>query len=249
VTDFNAAFRKWVRDSQVVDTNGDPLVVYHGTRDDAPGGKRFAGQFYDESHFSESREVAERMAGPEGRIIPVYLSIQNPKYVEDLGNASSWSDAMYEAMEDDHDGFAYENEYEGGGMSFMTFWNTQIKSAEENDGTWDADDPDIRSNPSGNLRFYHGTSTALDLRPGDLLLPPKLTGKLQEVGRKLRMELVFFTLDRESARIYAGRARRIFGGEPVVFEVDPHGEIEEINLQPGTTVLASPAAEILREVP
>jgi hypothetical protein len=39
--------------------------------------------------------------------------------------------------------------------SWITFLPEQIKSAFDNDGTWDADDPDIRSNPSKPLYEIH----------------------------------------------------------------------------------------------
>ncbi|SEL25687.1 hypothetical protein [Nitrosovibrio tenuis] len=64
------AFRKWFKDSKVVDENGEPLVVYHGT----PGGGFFVfdpsrsgtrGTYESASlgvYFSEDRQYANTMA-------------------------------------------------------------------------------------------------------------------------------------------------------------------------------------------
>lgn len=46
-----------------------------------------------------------------------------------------------------YDGFVYENEQEGPGDSWIVWSPYQVKSA-DNDGTWDVDDADVRSNPS-----------------------------------------------------------------------------------------------------
>ena len=54
------------------------------------------------------------------------------------------------------------------------------------------------------LMYYHGTSTELLIE--HKLLPPDITGKIQEVGRKKNTNKVFFTKDKNSAKIYAGRS-------------------------------------------
>jgi hypothetical protein len=92
--------------------------------------------------------------------------------------------------------------------------------------------------------FYHGTSTAVGLKPGVDLLPPDQTDKISEKGRKKNLDKVFFTKDIGSAKIYAGRAVNQFGGQPVVFKVTPVGKIEALNLTPGSTVFMSPKASI-----
>jgi hypothetical protein len=92
--------------------------------------------------------------------------------------------------------------------------------------------------------FYHGTSTALGLLPGGHLLPPNETEKISEKGRKKNLDKVFFTKDYGSAKIYAGRAIHQFGGNPVVYAVEPEGPVELVNATPGTTVFMSPKAKI-----
>jgi hypothetical protein len=75
VTD-SAAFRKWFGDSKVVDDNGQPLVVYHGTSKDF-------GTFEDNGRglisFTTTPSLANAFGNRDaGRVIPAYLSVQNP---------------------------------------------------------------------------------------------------------------------------------------------------------------------------
>lgn len=85
--------------------------------------------------------------------------------------------------------------------------------------------------------YYHGTSSAvgIDFR----LLPPAETGVIEEVGRKKNLDRVFFTADRRSADVYAGRAVQRFGGRPVVYRVIPQGEVVCMNDTPGTSVFSA----------
>lgn len=85
--------------------------------------------------------------------------------------------------------------------------------------------------------YYHGSSTAAGI--SDMLLPPEQSGKLSEAGRLKNLDRVFFTEDKGSARIYAGRACRQFGGEPVLYRVIPMTAPVCINATPGSTVYHS----------
>ncbi len=73
------AFRKWFGDSKVVDAEGKPLVVYHGTRGDfttfdyskiGEQGRAEGAGFY----FTNNKQVA----GGYGKPLEVYLNLQNP---------------------------------------------------------------------------------------------------------------------------------------------------------------------------
>jgi len=98
---LSAAFRRWFKDSQVVDANGEPLVVYHGTSEsedflelDARAGELGA-------HFGtaqQASEVAEHKVVPYDyynrrrsapRVMPAYLSIQSPLRLMDQGGFDS----------------------------------------------------------------------------------------------------------------------------------------------------------------
>ena len=78
-------FKKWFGNSKVVDENGKPLVVYHGTQNDFnsfkdTGTSRQIGArlgFF----FTDSEEMGDKYADG-GKVMPVYLSIQNPLIIE-----------------------------------------------------------------------------------------------------------------------------------------------------------------------
>lgn len=70
-----ASFKSWFGNSKVVDANGDPLVVYHGSRVDI-------GEFHDGMiFFTDDYYTADGYAGGE-YVYDVYLSIQNPFIVD-----------------------------------------------------------------------------------------------------------------------------------------------------------------------
>ena len=94
--------------------------------------------------------------------------------------------------------------------------------------------------------FYHGTSSALGITT--TLLPPARTRRLAELGRKRNLDKVFFTRDRRSASIYARKAVKRFGGQPVVLQIEPIGSIVVLQEAPGTTVFMADGAEVLQSV-
>lgn len=75
-----------------------------------------------------------------------------------------WLDAQYNLVPSlkrrGYDGIIFDDEVDGD--TYVVFAPTQIKLAEGNDGTWDADDPDIKSNPPmlpahKGERWFHAT--------------------------------------------------------------------------------------------
>ncbi|CAM5356022.1 hypothetical protein SSTU70S_05524 [Stutzerimonas stutzeri] len=76
-----------LRDSRIVDDQGKPLMLYHGTRQvfdqfsaDAParGSMGESLGFY----FTESPSVASEYADHDGHVVPVYLNIKNPLRID-----------------------------------------------------------------------------------------------------------------------------------------------------------------------
>lgn len=145
------AFRDWFGDSKVVDENGKPLVVYHGTDSEF-------NEFDTPSYFTDDEYVAEFYSDPPWRdsnenvVQEVYLSIQNPKTI-DLNN-KSWdsidiNEEIENAINNDYDGLILENVMDGESSpypqtQYIAFSPTQIKSATGNRGTFDRNNPDIR---------------------------------------------------------------------------------------------------------
>lgn len=90
------AFKKWFGDwedhpktsSQILDTNGEPLVVYHGTPPKYNDFSEFS--IYDEGvFFSESESIARRYSynytGNEfGSLKAVFLNLRNPKFINSV---------------------------------------------------------------------------------------------------------------------------------------------------------------------
>jgi conserved hypothetical protein len=68
-----------------------------------------------------------------------------------------------------------------------------------------------------NRIYYHGTTDANGIN--FILLPPVVTDSLSEKGRKKNLDRVFYTHDLGLARIYAGRAARSIGGNPIILRV------------------------------
>lgn len=164
------AFKDWFGDSKVVDADGKPLVVYHGTAADfeafdtkaeakhiaLPGifftpNASNAADFASSASRKEFRDAHGYIAGYEGAaIVPVYLSIQNPATIalndRETGIMSGHAEvraALEAAKANGHDGATITGWADGSGdVQYVAFEPTQIKSV-NNRGTFDASDPRI----------------------------------------------------------------------------------------------------------
>jgi hypothetical protein len=154
-----AAFKKWFRKSKVVDADGKPLVVYHGTHA-ATYFNDFHDFFEKGIYFSDSPDEASKFAQwpvedrDDARVYPCYLKIEDPlriNYRGDLFEPHVMEAHIAEAKKGKHDGLIVRNivNFEGGESSttYIVWEPTQIKSALGNKGVFGVDDPDIRSNP------------------------------------------------------------------------------------------------------
>lgn len=95
------AFYEWFGDSKVVDENGKPLVVYHGT-------SGIFDVFKGKYHFFSSSENVATGYGSENPM-PVYLLMKNPLIVdaygqsfEEIYNAEGYKKAHKDLTEDDY---------------------------------------------------------------------------------------------------------------------------------------------------
>jgi hypothetical protein len=84
------------------------------------------------------------------------------------------------------------------------------------------------------IMFYHGSSTSAGI--DFMLVPPTESGIISEKGRKKNLNRVFFTHDFGLAKIYAGRAARSIGGNPVVYRVIAPVDIQCMNNTEGASV-------------
>jgi len=153
------AFGRWFGDSKVVDENGDPLVVHHGTGEKFDAfSKDMVGTSFNQDargfFFTDSRPEAEGYArntsyglprDTPGTVQDVYLSIRNPLVKEiDFDPIDAWDNNhkafQEEAARGGHDGITIKARK--GASMYVAFEPTQIKSI-YNRGTWDAEDPRI----------------------------------------------------------------------------------------------------------
>ena len=104
-----AAFKAWFGDSKVVDDQGKPLVVYHGTSADTGGDFAFDPRFIGSTgaaegygfYFTTDRMTAEGYQGRNGgSIAEVYLSMQKPMPVGQKGFSNSQIGKIIDLMID-----------------------------------------------------------------------------------------------------------------------------------------------------
>lgn len=165
-----AAFKSWFGDSKVVNADGKPRVMYHGTAanfnefskkkaTDKEGRKLGFGWGKDKFYFAETGEAASSAAefaqmtgrGNQMNVMPVYLSVQNPIIAEaykDLLAIEQKSglsrDAAIAKVDKRIRAQGYDGIIDSESRGVAVFNPTQIKSATGNTGTFDPDNPDIR---------------------------------------------------------------------------------------------------------
>jgi len=166
------AFKDWFGDSKVVNEDGSPKVVYHGTGAQFNEfSKKMIGTKWgaDEKgfFFTSGENIAKEHYFEEGgRVIPAYVSLQNPLIInKDFLNSEGMSDIdtlgedtitfwdsyqgliLDDWLKSEHDGVIVVDEVGFNGQAdymVVAFEPTQIKSATENIGTYDPANPDIR---------------------------------------------------------------------------------------------------------
>jgi hypothetical protein len=126
-------FKAWFGDSKVVDAEGRPLVVYHGTNAKF---RAFDSEFSADGAFwftSDRVKITGGESGAAGKaqILPVYLAAKK---------LAGWADydrmSLSELQRAGFDGVRLDDD-------FIVFQPTQIKSATGNRGTFDPNDPRI----------------------------------------------------------------------------------------------------------
>lgn len=158
------AFKNWFGDwehdpeqaSKVVDENGEPLVVYHGTQNRgftvfeksmmrSGGAKKNKGKnLYGDGFYFASDYYTAQSYGRN--ILECFLNIKNP----------APNDLMLDAENDGIRGSV------PGSVIFVAFDSTQIKSATDNRGTYDPKNPDI----TFSMRMMRGGQSVWDYLAG-----------------------------------------------------------------------------------
>ena len=149
-------FNKWFGDSQVVDENGDPLVVYHGSMvknisifDSSKSSRQLYGEGF---YFTEDINLAETYAvnnlfNTAGEIYKTYLKIEKPfilnseevdSYLAEIGIDES--EFKINKMKE----LGYDGIYVEDLKYWIAFEPNQIKSATDNNGEFSPNNDDIR---------------------------------------------------------------------------------------------------------
>lgn len=158
---FKAWFGDWENDpenaSKVVDENGEPKVVYHGTGYE--GNVFTSGFFASDEQFATDYGFAGN--GFNARVVHAFINMRNPKIVDanyanydniDLGRRIVSSDELVDETREEgkYDGLIIKNvdERSTDGISwtddFIPFSPSQVKSATDNTGTFSNEEEDIR---------------------------------------------------------------------------------------------------------
>lgn len=108
------AFRKWFGDSKVVDFDGKPMVMYHGTSQSQNGEAFDSFDTYASNYglmgmggyFTADPEVANSYTskgkGTTPTVYPVYLSIKNPIDMDAKADSAAWK-RQFDGIEDYHE--------------------------------------------------------------------------------------------------------------------------------------------------
>ena len=135
--------------SKVVNADGTPKAVYHGTNAEFTVFHSSNGTYW----FSESMDYAEAMAEERGgnEIMEAFLDIKEPYYAKlspgKFSDPNSEAQIIREARAGGHDGVVIEADTTNELLKdtfYVVFSPNQIKSATQNIGTFDKGNPDIR---------------------------------------------------------------------------------------------------------
>ena len=185
---FKTAREARKNSSKVVDENGEPMVVYHGTwvsrgenydkwnpEKEAPfyqfnksdNGIHFGTEDQAEYIIARKRRISEEDKGDYTGFSHIYASFLNIRNMYETYDAGlRWAAVISEAKSNGYDGLVYGNTHEGlyKKNSYIVFNPTQIKSATDNIGTFDGEDGDIRyMRPNGTvLGFVKGNTIYLN---------------------------------------------------------------------------------------
>ena len=196
------AFREWFRDSEVVDEDGNPVVVFHSTNAEFTAfdkdkigrvtSRNAANGYLEATAYTGFWFNTKDLTGKTymQRVVPAYLSAQRlyeAGTLDGLANAifDNYTNQGYEYDTEDptseqaaeagiefrraleswgYDGIVlYDEEY--GGTSYVVFEPEQIKSATDNVGTYDPENPDIRYSKRNSSTTPSATEVLRNMQP------------------------------------------------------------------------------------
>ena len=139
-------FKRWFKDSKVVDEDGKPLIVYHGSDADFNAFDMTKGRANMDIQGAFFSPWDDDAAGYGGNVRAFYLSIKNPAdegtAYKALNRFKGQNEAGVKAREY-LESFGYDG-VNNGGEEYIAFHPEQIKSATDNVGLFDPMNPDTR---------------------------------------------------------------------------------------------------------
>ncbi|WP_180182731.1 PLxRFG domain-containing protein [Acinetobacter sp. YH01020] len=169
-------FKKWFGDwendaanaSQVLDENGEPKVVYHGTASEFNEFKQGHGILGDGIYLTDSFDTADVYAnirGENGFVLPLFVNIRNA--FKTTGNVSR--DEVVEATTSGkYQGIVHQFENQ---EYIVALEPNQVKMAEGNKGTFNSESSDIRFSRSSNDVADRLSENIKKLYSGNFKLP------------------------------------------------------------------------------
>lgn len=152
--------------SKVVDENGEPLVVYHGTNFDFTIFKKekpTIGAYGQGLYFTNDKNFASNYArGENARILSLFINVKNPfvivedelplgydKYSDMADNKGKSRDFTSKIISQSYDGVYAKNKYNEN--EYVVFEPEQIKLANGENTTFNPNNDDIRFEQGGNI--------------------------------------------------------------------------------------------------
>ena len=170
--------------SKVVDENGEPLVVYSGRKKNEFEFKSRLKGFY----ATNSKYIADTYAkNYNGATYEIFLNIKNPYKINDstriklLNEEEQYAYRKWQMLWDDKDVEGFLGEHDGGiyngGSEYLVINSNQIKSATDDIGTFDSNNPDIR---------YRKVPSIAELRAKEKSAYERFNNDIEEYYREAR---------------------------------------------------------------
>jgi hypothetical protein len=221
------AFKKWFGDSKVVDADGKPLVVYHGTNKDQQGEAftmldAYASNYglfgqgaYLTADPSVASEYTSKGRGDSPSVYPLYASIKNPIDMDAKADPQKWIDAYPD--------FDVEAYHEGGTSNESYYRAVEEALRDEGMEKWEG----AEAMQDGLRRMGHDGITHIG------------GGRVKSEGKKHR---VFIAFDPEQIKSATGNAGTFDPSNPDIrasrpFDADMFRQMTS-PMQRGMTVAA-----------
>jgi hypothetical protein len=179
------AFKRWFGDSKVVDADGKPMVMYHSTESDFDTFDTNRRSVGGAGSWFTSKAIGQSGYGEGENVMPVYLSLQNPKMIDTSRESGDVFKQKF--IDQGYDGVVMKGD--GPVVTAVAFHPDQIKSAIGNNGEFNPNEPNILKSPERPV-FYSQLQRSIEQVPERLSTMTAtawkqwLTGNASKLGIK-----------------------------------------------------------------